>query len=245
MPRALPKHPSLEYLKKQAKDRLRGLQERQPGSKLAAAQHAIAREYGFASWAKLKAQVESLPPLNPDGTLAAAQPKGGGPGGGGGAAVIAGDSPLPGYGFERYTQTARQALFFSRYEASELGSGSIEIEHVLLGLIRVGQGLTQRIFGQARVSLENARKEVGARVVVREKLSPGVVVPFSPATKRTLWHAAEEADHLRHQHISTAHLLVGIFCEEESFAASILTEKGMRLGAVRDDLVRLPSEDTV
>ena len=62
----------------------------------------------------------------------------------------------------------------------------------------------------------------------------------------TAWrHAAEEADHLRHQHISTAHLLVGILCEEESFAASILTEKGMRLGAVRDDLVRLPDEDTV
>ena len=47
--------------------------------------------------------------------------------------------------FERYTESARRALFFSRYEASELGRRSIETEHLLLGLLRAGKGVTSRI----------------------------------------------------------------------------------------------------
>lgn len=60
MSRNLPPHPSLEHLRKQAKDFLHDLQQQNPNSKLADAQYAIAREYGFASWPKLKAYVESL-----------------------------------------------------------------------------------------------------------------------------------------------------------------------------------------
>jgi hypothetical protein len=60
MSRNLPPHPNLEHLKKQAKDLLHDLQQQNPDSKLADAQFAIAREYGFASWPKLKAYVESL-----------------------------------------------------------------------------------------------------------------------------------------------------------------------------------------
>ena len=61
MSRNLPAHPNLEHLKKQAKDLLRELKQQNPASKLADAQHSLAREYGFASWPKLKAYVESLP----------------------------------------------------------------------------------------------------------------------------------------------------------------------------------------
>jgi hypothetical protein len=61
MSRSLPPHPNLEHLKKQAKDLLHDLQQRDPALKLADAQHALAREYGFASWPKLKVYVESLP----------------------------------------------------------------------------------------------------------------------------------------------------------------------------------------
>ena len=61
MSRQLPAHPNLEHLKKQAKERLHALQERDPAFKLSDAQHALAKEYGFASWPKLKAYVESLP----------------------------------------------------------------------------------------------------------------------------------------------------------------------------------------
>jgi hypothetical protein len=60
MSRNLPPHPNLEHLKKQAKDLLRDFKQQNPASKLADAQHVIAREYGFASWPKLKVHVESL-----------------------------------------------------------------------------------------------------------------------------------------------------------------------------------------
>jgi hypothetical protein len=61
MSRNLPAHPNLEHLRKQAKDLLPALQQQNPDSKLADAQHAIAREYGFVNWPALKAHVESLP----------------------------------------------------------------------------------------------------------------------------------------------------------------------------------------
>ena len=60
MSRQLPDHPSLEYLKKQAKALLQELKQRDPAARLADAQHALAREYGFASWPRLKTHVESL-----------------------------------------------------------------------------------------------------------------------------------------------------------------------------------------
>ena len=61
MSRDLPSQPSLEYLRKQAKDLLPELQQGNPALQLADAQHALAREYGFASWPKLKAHVNGLP----------------------------------------------------------------------------------------------------------------------------------------------------------------------------------------
>ena len=146
--------------------------------------------------------------------------------------------------FERYTERARRVLFFARYEASQLGSISIETEHLLLGLIREGKGLTSRIFARSHLSLENIRKEIEGRTVFREKVSTSVEIPFSAETKRVLQFAAEEADRLLHNYIGTEHLLLGILREERSVAASILMEKGMRLHTVREDIVQLLNEKT-
>src|ERR671930_225334 len=144
--------------------------------------------------------------------------------------------------FERYTERARRVLFFARYEASQLGSISIETEHLLLGLIREGKGLTSRIFARSHLSLENIRKEIEGRTVFREKVSTSVEIPFSAETKRVLQFAAEEADRLLHNYIGTEHLLLGILREERSVAASIRLEKGMRLHTVREDIVQLLNE---
>ena len=146
--------------------------------------------------------------------------------------------------FERYTERARRVLFFARYEASQLGSISIETEHLLLGLIREGKGLTSRIFARSHLSLEGIRKEIEGRTVFREKVSTSVEIPFSTETKRVLQFAAEEADRLLHNYVGTEHLLLGILREERSVAASILFEKGMRLNTVREDIVQLLNEKT-
>jgi len=146
--------------------------------------------------------------------------------------------------FERYTERARRVLFFARYEATQLGSTLIETEHLLLGLIREGKGLTSRIFQRSHLSLESIRKEIEGRTVFREKVSTSVEIPFSAETKRVLQFAAEEADRLLHTYIGTEHLLLGILREERSVAASILYEKGMRLASVREDIVQLLNEKT-
>jgi len=144
--------------------------------------------------------------------------------------------------FERYTERARRVLFFARYEASQLGSVSIETEHLLLGLIREGKGLTSRIFARSEVALDSVRKEIEGRTVLREKVSTSVDIPFATETKRALQYAAEEADRLLHTYIGTEHLLLGILREDRSLAASILMEKGLRLDHVREDVVSLLNE---
>ena len=211
----------------------------------------VAREYGFASWAELKAHVDSLPRFSAaspaDATLRAFD----------GAASHTGPQ------FGRYNAKARQALFFSRYEAALHGSPRIEPEHVLLGLIhrhneaarREGKDLPGRIFERSQLSVETVRNEVeaslqGSPVVrSREESAIGALeahgVPFSSDTKRVLQYTAEEADRLRHSDIGTPHLLLGLLSVEDSVPASILTEKGMRLHKVRDDVVHLLNEEPI
>jgi quinol monooxygenase YgiN len=145
--------------------------------------------------------------------------------------------------FERYTDRARRTLFFARYEASELGSFSIETEHLLLGLIREGKGLTSRIFAHWDLSLDGIKQEIERRTTVsHDKVPTSVEIPFSKETRRVLQFAAEEADRLLHNYIGTEHLLLGILREERSVAAAILIEKGLRFQAVREDIVQIVGE---
>lgn len=146
--------------------------------------------------------------------------------------------------FERYTERARRVLFFARYEASQLGSISIETEHLLLGLVREGKGLTSSLFSRSHISLESIRKEIEGRTIFREKVSTSVEIPFSTETKRVLQQASEEADRLLHNYIGTEHLLLGLLREDRSVASSILLEKGMRLNSLREDIVQLLNEKT-
>jgi ATP-dependent Clp protease ATP-binding subunit ClpC len=144
--------------------------------------------------------------------------------------------------FERYTERARRVIFFARYEASQLGSNSIETEHLLLGLIREGKGLTSRIFSKSHLSMESIRKEIEGRALYRDKVSTSVDIPLSVDSKRVLGYASEEAERMLHNYIGTEHILLGLLREEKSVASSILAEKGMRLSAVREDIVQLLNE---
>jgi uncharacterized protein (TIGR03435 family) len=147
--------------------------------------------------------------------------------------------------FERYTERARRVLFFARYEASQFGSLSIETEHLLLGLLREGKGITSRIFARSHVSLEEIRRAIESRTVVREhQVATSVEIPFSAETKRVLQAVAQEADRLLHNYIGTEHLLLGILSEERSVAGSILVERGMRLDLVREHIVELLNDKT-
>jgi ATP-dependent Clp protease ATP-binding subunit ClpA len=83
--------------------------------------------------------------------------------------------------FERFSERARRVLFFARYEASELGSTDIDTEHLLLGLIHECRGLTNRLFADAGIAVDEIRNEVLRRVVVRSTTSTSAEIPFSTA----------------------------------------------------------------
>jgi quercetin dioxygenase-like cupin family protein len=144
--------------------------------------------------------------------------------------------------FERYTERARRVLFFARYEASQLGHLSIETEHLVLGLIREGKGITSLVLARAHVSVEDLRQELEGRLQFKEKVSTSIELPFSAETKRSLAFAAEEADRLLHSHIGTEHLLLGLLREDRSVGAAALMSKGLRLETVREHVVQLLQE---
>lgn len=144
--------------------------------------------------------------------------------------------------FERYTESARRALFFARYEVSELGSTAIGTEHLLLGLIREPTGLVARVLADAQVSVVALRKDVENRSTFREKVATSVEIPFGADTTRALQSASEEADRLQHRYIGLEHLLLGLLRTEGSVAAAILARQGLLADEVRETIVRLYAE---
>ncbi len=140
--------------------------------------------------------------------------------------------------FERYTEKARRVIFFARYEASQFGAAQIEAEHILLGLLREDKHLTTRFFNRSQGSVESIRKEIEGRTILRDRISTSVDLPLSLEAKRVLAFAAEESERLGHRHIGTEHLLLGLLREENSIAAEILYDRGLRLSDIRHDLMR-------
>jgi ATP-dependent Clp protease ATP-binding subunit ClpC len=144
--------------------------------------------------------------------------------------------------FERYTENARRALFFARYEASQLGDLEIKAEHLLLGLARNTKGVVARILAERGISGDDIRREIENRSVFREKVSTSVEIPFNNETKQILQGAAEEADALGHQHIGTEHLLLAILRREQSDTARILFDRGVRYDDTREAVLKLVAE---
>ena len=144
--------------------------------------------------------------------------------------------------FERFTETARRALFFARYEASQLGSVVIGSEHLLLGLTRQPTAVVKSLLVSSERPLNALREELEAECQFREKISTSVEIPFSHEAKRALSFTEEEANRLRHNYIGTEHMLLGLMRVEGSVAAKVLTRNGFRLDLLRVELVQLRNE---
>lgn len=143
--------------------------------------------------------------------------------------------------FERYTEKARRTIFFARYEASQLGQVYIKTEHILLGLLREDEALTQR-FLRSHAAVASIRREVQAHTAGRERVSTSTDLPLTDQSKQVLKYAAEEADQLGNKHIGTEHLFLGLLREKTYFAAELLTARGIHLAEVREELRRLGAQ---
>src|SRR5687768_1978100 len=98
--------------------------------------------------------------------------------------------------FERYTESARRALFFARYEVSALGAVEIGPEHLLLGLLRDLRGLVGQILAKSNVSYADIRRDVEQVASADFNMPTSTEVPFTPEAQASLQAAAEEADRL-------------------------------------------------
>lgn len=138
--------------------------------------------------------------------------------------------------FEKYTEKARRAIFFSRWEAGEYGAIAIDTEYLLLGLLREDGTLTER-FSSLRESMRLIREHIEQNATKRTRIQESVDIPLSKSYQAVLLHSANEANQLNSKDIDTKHLLLGILREERSPAAKILMEIGLTYSTVRENIL--------
>jgi ATP-dependent Clp protease ATP-binding subunit ClpC len=133
--------------------------------------------------------------------------------------------------FERYTEDARRAVFFARYEAAQVGNPYITPDHLLLGIIRENNALKQLF------KLEESADAIRASLAnsSSERFSASVDLPLSDDSKRILAYAAEEAEMLGHKWIGSEHLLLGILREKSSTTDHLLAS-GLTLDEAREKI---------
>jgi hypothetical protein len=144
--------------------------------------------------------------------------------------------------FERYTESARRAIFFARYEASNYGSHYIDTEHLLLGLLRESPAVAKWFPGEFNLGPE-IRSEIEKRITQNKRIPTSVEIPLSADCKKALKLAAETADRLANRQIHSGHMLIGILRVEKSLAAQILIARGIKPEPILERLVKGPPKE--
>ena len=141
--------------------------------------------------------------------------------------------------FERFTERARRVIILAREEAGRFRHDFVGTEHILLGLIRDGEGIATAVLQRLGLRLETVKSEVERALAGFPKTLTFGEVPFTPQAKRVLELSIEEARQLGHNYIGTEHLLLGLMKEGQSIAAKILESLGARLDEVRQETLAL------
>jgi ATP-dependent Clp protease ATP-binding subunit ClpC len=140
--------------------------------------------------------------------------------------------------FERFTDRARRAVELAQDEARRLNHNYIGTEHILLGLIREGEGVAAKALESLGISLEAVRQQV-EKIIGRGQQAPSGHVPFTPGAKRVLELSLREAKALGHNYIGTEHILLGLIREGSGVAAQVLVKLGADLNRARQQVVQL------
>ncbi len=135
--------------------------------------------------------------------------------------------------FDKYSEKARRAIFFARYEASQFGSPSIDTEHLLLGILRESRWLEHFL---GTLGLDRIKDRIRQEVPIREKISTSVDLPFSEQAERVLRDAAEEAERCHERRVAPEHLLLGLLRQEQCLSRKVMEEAGVELEAARDEV---------
>jgi len=140
---------------------------------------------------------------------------------------------------DKFTERVRKVIFLAREEASRLQHDSIGTEHLLLGLLREGEGIAATVLSNLGLDLDAIRHAVESMVAQTGGTLTIGEIPFTSNAKRVLELSVDEARQLGHNYVGTEHLLLGLIREGEGVAAKVLVDMGVDRKKVRDETLKL------
>lgn len=143
--------------------------------------------------------------------------------------------------FDRFTERARNVMQLAQEEAQRLQHNYIGTEHLLLGLLREGEGVAGQVLTHLGVELEQARRAVEG-IVGRGDRIVGGEIGLTPRAKKVIELAVAEARRLNHLYIGTEHLLLGLLREGEGIGAGVLKSFDLSLQEVRANIIQILKE---
>ena len=148
---------------------------------------------------------------------------------------------MNGYNF---TDRVRKVLQMAREEAARLHHEYVGTEHILLGLIREGEGVAAAVLTNLNVELDDVQQKIEETVKKgKAAASTGPDLPYTSRAKKVLELSMTEARELNHSYVGTEHLLLGLLREEKGIAAQVLNDAGITLEQARAETLRLLGSD--
>src|SRR3970040_2099619 len=144
--------------------------------------------------------------------------------------------------FDKFTERARRVLTLAQEEAQRFNHNYIGTEHLLLGLVREGDGVAAKVLSNLGVELNKVRSAVEFIIGRGDRATTGEI-GLTPRAKRVIELAVDEARRLNHSYIGTEHLLLGLVREGEGIAAGVLESLGVTLERVRGETTRILAQN--
>ncbi|MFQ5826061.1 MAG: ATP-dependent Clp protease ATP-binding subunit [Dehalococcoidia bacterium] len=145
--------------------------------------------------------------------------------------------------FEKFSERARKVLTLAQEEAQRFNHSYIGTEHILLGLVREGEGVAAKVLSNLGVELGKVRAAVEF-IIGRGERPPSGEIGLTPRAKRVIELAVDEARRFNHNYIGTEHILLGLLREGEGVASGVLESLGLSLERVRNETSRILSQTT-
>jgi ATP-dependent Clp protease ATP-binding subunit ClpC len=145
------------------------------------------------------------------------------------------------YPFERFTERAKKVLTLAQEEAERSHHSYIGTEHLLLGLLREGEGLAAKVLNNLGVEINKVRATIESVLGRNERIIIQQIIPTS-RVKKVIEISFEEARRMGNNYVGTEHLLLGLLIEGEGIAAHVLEDLGANLEKVRGEIDRLLHE---
>lgn len=139
--------------------------------------------------------------------------------------------------FNRFTDRARKVLILAQQEAAKYGHGYIGTEHLLLGLLREGEGVAAKALSSLGLEIDAVRVQVES--ILGKGQEQTSEIGYTPRAKKVIELAMEEALRLGHNYVGTEHILLGLIREGEGIAAQVLTGLGVDINLMRQRVIEM------